>query len=71
MLEGWEVKIISWVQVRRRETVEGKKGLEGNKEWENHYRWAFIFSGEDRLVVEGKYKFFCDRGSVFFRNGPG
>ena len=67
--EGVEVKRISWVRLRRRETVEGggKRGLEGNKERENRYGWDCIFSGEEegQLVVEGNYIFFHDRGSVF------
>ena len=44
-----------------------KKGLKGNKGRENHYGWDFMFSEEEegQLVVEGKYIFFHNRGSVF------
>ena len=48
MAKGQEVKTISWVRLRRREMVEGKRGLEWNKWRENHYGWDFIFSGEGR-----------------------
>ena len=37
---------ISWVRLRRRETVEGggKKGLDGSKGSENHYGWEVYFA---------------------------
>ena len=66
--KGTGGKRISWMLLKRRETVDGwgKRGLEWK--WrENNYGWELIFSGEEGggLVVEGNYIFFHDRGSVF------
>ena len=65
---GGEKDNLGAVEERNGCRVGGKKGLEGNMGRENHYGWDLIFSGEEegQLVVEGKYIFFHNRGSVFF-----